>query len=72
MLHSLPIGSKFNIVSFGSRYELMFKQSVEYNEENLEHAVNQLKTFGADFGGTEILMPIKAVLSSAADEYLPR
>jgi hypothetical protein len=72
MLHSLPMGSKFNIVSFGSKYEFMFKQSVEYNEENLEHAVNQLKTFGADFGGTEILMPIKAVLSSVADEYLPR
>ena len=39
MLHSLPLGSKFNIVSFGSRHELMFTQSVEYTEENLEYAV---------------------------------
>ncbi len=55
LLHSIPLGSKFNIVSFGSRHSLMFPQSVDYNEKNLLMAVTQLQTFQADYGGTEIL-----------------
>ena len=39
-LHSLPIGSKFNVVSFGSNFEKLFPDSVEYNEENLKIAVS--------------------------------
>lgn len=31
-LHSLPEGSKFNIVAFGSRFVSTFQQSVDYNE----------------------------------------
>lgn len=54
-LHSLPLGSKFNVVSFGTNYKMMFPASVEYTEENLEKAVEMLKGFNADFGGTEIL-----------------
>lgn len=37
-LHSLPMGSKFNIVSYGSDYSKLFEESVEYNDENLEYA----------------------------------
>jgi uncharacterized protein with von Willebrand factor type A (vWA) domain len=62
MVQSLPYGSKFNIVSFGSNHEFMFEQSVEYNEQNLHTAINKLKGFKANFGGTEILAPIRAVI----------
>ena len=38
-LHSLPIGSKFNVISFGSNYEKLYPKSVVYNEVNLKSAV---------------------------------
>jgi von Willebrand factor type A domain len=38
-LHSLPMGAKFNVVSFGTEYEKLFENSVEYNEDNLNFAI---------------------------------
>jgi hypothetical protein len=35
-LHSLPYGSKFNIVSYGSKHQAMFPQSVLYNDQTLQ------------------------------------
>mmetsp|Transcript_30757 Transcript_30757/g.30245 ORF Transcript_30757/g.30245 Transcript_30757/m.30245 type:complete len:91 (-) Transcript_30757:138-410(-) len=35
-IHSLPIGSKFNVVSFGSEFKLMFKKSETYNEKSVQ------------------------------------
>ena len=57
-LHSLPIGSKFNVVSFGSKFAKLFPDSVEYNENNLKIAVSQISNFKADMGGTELLNPL--------------
>ena len=36
-LQSLPVGSKFNICSYGTRHEFMFKQSrsVDYSDATL-------------------------------------
>jgi hypothetical protein len=34
-LHSLPLGSKFNVVSFGSIFTKLFPESVDYDEKNL-------------------------------------
>jgi len=31
-VHSLPMGSKFNIISYGSKFDCMFKDSMTYNE----------------------------------------
>lgn len=61
-IHSIPFGSKFNIVSYGSNYVKMFQKSVEYDEESLSKALKALETFYANMGGTEILEPIKDVL----------
>lgn len=30
-LHSLPEGSKFNIIAFGSNHEFLFPKAVDYN-----------------------------------------
>jgi hypothetical protein len=57
-LHSLPIGSKFNVISFGSNFEKLFPESVEYNEENLNTAASKVSDFTADLGGTELLEPL--------------
>jgi hypothetical protein len=56
-LQSLSYGCRFNICSYGSTHQFMFKndRSVEYNEATLKTAFEQVSTFDADYGGTEIL-----------------
>jgi uncharacterized protein YegL len=71
-LKSLPADSRFNIISFGSTFGGMFQNSVTYNRESLNRAINELSLFGADFGGTEILEPIKHVLQQESDPQYPK
>jgi hypothetical protein len=46
-LHSLPDGSYFNVVSFGTDFEYLFKESVvvPFNQENMTFAINKIDTF---------------------------
>ena len=45
-MHSLPDGSRFNICGYGSTYEFLFpNQSVEYNEETLKIAMDDIITY---------------------------
>ncbi|KAK1757730.1 von Willebrand factor type A domain-containing protein [Echria macrotheca] len=61
-LKSLPVGVKFNICSFGSRYEFLFKNgSRTYDASSLKEAAAYVDTFGADFGGTDIYRPMEDV-----------
>ena len=62
-LRSLPVGSFFNVVRFGSRFEYLFENSVEYNEENLERAIRLAHEMGADLGGTELYQPLEKIFS---------
>lgn len=71
-LHSLPIGSKFNVVSYGSYYTKLFEQSMPYNDETFEKAIQSVSEFDADMGGTEIFEPIQDILKQAQDASLPR
>jgi len=61
-LQSIPAGSYFNIVSFGSNHSLMFKKSVSYSKETLTESLQKIKSFGGDMGGTNLLSPMKTVL----------
>ncbi|KAK3393949.1 von Willebrand factor type A domain-containing protein [Podospora didyma] len=59
-LKSLPIGVKFNICSFGSNHEFLFKKgSQSYDASTLEKATRYVDTFNANFGGTEISRPLE-------------
>ena len=63
-LHSLPAGSNFNICSYGSHHTFMFEgRSVDYNDENLRKAVEQVSKFKADLGGTEIYKPLAQIFN---------
>ena len=63
-LYSLPTGSRFNVCSYGSVYEFMFEErSVEYNDENLEYAIEQISDFSSNFGGTMIYEPLNDIFS---------
>ena len=54
LLRSLPLNSYFNIVSFGSTFEMMYPESVKLSEESLSTSLNHISKFSADLGGTEI------------------
>ena len=72
-VRSLPSGSKFNIISFGSDYEKLFPSVTRYNEETLNSALRAIEEFGADFGGTEICKPLQSIFDdSSSDENLSK
>lgn len=62
-IRSLPIGCKFSIISFGSRFEgLQYNNvdfGIEYNESSKDFALEKIQFFDSDFGGTEMLGPLK-------------
>ena len=62
LLKSLPLGCAFNIVSFGSTFEVLFPEaSRSYGKETLDAALKLQSGMEADMGGTEILAPLKDV-----------
>ena len=61
-IQSLPVGSKFTIISFGSSYALMEikkKYIIDYNDFNKKKALELIDKMTATMGGTEILKPLK-------------
>ncbi|KAL6819833.1 VIT domain-containing protein [Trichoderma camerunense] len=60
-LKSMPVGTKFNICSFGSHYEFLWERSMTYEEGTLETAMNHVSGFSANFGGTEMYRPMEDV-----------
>ena len=71
-LKSIPEGSLFNIIGFGSRYELLFPESVNYSQETLDKAVRHAQSVGADLGGTELLPPLQYIFGVKTLSGRPR
>ncbi|KAJ4384970.1 hypothetical protein N0V86_000575 [Didymella sp. IMI 355093] len=61
-LKSLPLGVKFNICSFGSRYDFLFPRSVSYSQDTLAKATRHAAGLSANYGGTEMLKPLRATI----------
>lgn len=63
-LKSLPTSVKFNICSFGSRHSFLFERSQTYDAVSLKNAMDHIQPhiFDANYGGTEMLEPVKDVL----------
>lgn len=59
-LKSLPVGVKFNICSFGSHFSFLWDRSQTYSKDTLDKALHHIKSFDADFGGTEMYRPVEA------------
>jgi hypothetical protein len=62
-VQSLPAGSRFNVVSFGSSYSSLFGTSVEYTEESKNKALEEIAKFDSNMGGTELFQCLSDVLS---------
>ncbi|KAK4055775.1 hypothetical protein OIV83_000322 [Microbotryomycetes sp. JL201] len=54
MLRSLPArGTSFNIVSFGSKVDSLWRKSKVYDQDSLAQATSHVDAMDADYGGTE-------------------
>jgi len=72
-LASLPQGTLFNIVGFGSDFRFLFvKGSVVFDDSNKLKGVNYCKAMQADLGGTELLMPLQAIFRKPPKHDRPR
>ena len=60
-IKSLPLGSYFQFIGFGSNYKKYNEIPVEYNEENVNKIINVIKSLEADMGGTNIGSPLNAI-----------
>ena len=49
-IRSLPSGSKFNIISFGSESKKTFSFVTDYTQDTLNQALKDIETFDADLG----------------------
>ncbi|SCV70552.1 BQ2448_3314 [Microbotryum intermedium] len=66
LLRSLPSrkGTQFNLVSFGSQHEALWKSgSRVYDQATLDRATKLVDSMDADFGGTEMKAALEATFS---------
>lgn len=71
-LRSIPEGTLFNIVGFGTNTKSLFGQSREYNEQSLATAVAFVEKMFANLGGTNIIKPLMEIFSTAPKPGIPR
>ena len=71
-LRSLTEGCRFNIVSFGSRFESLFEESRPYDETSLAAGSALVAGLAANMGGTEIASALDFVLTRPSLPGLPR
>ncbi|GAB7329850.1 hypothetical protein MBLNU13_g01566t1 [Cladosporium sp. NU13] len=64
---SLPLGVRFNIIAFGNSFRSLWPASQAYNESSMKAALDFIGTFRADYGGTELLNPVKAAFDQMLD-----
>ncbi len=72
-LASLPQNCLFQVIGFGSSFQLLFPQgSVRYSPETLKVAQDHAKNLKADLGGTDLLQPLVNALKKDVDPEFPR
>ena len=55
-----------NVVSFGSHFDALYSHSVPATAENIDKIRQSVRTFQADYGGTELSRCLKAVAAGGA------
>ena len=63
-LQSLPAGSYYQIIGFGSKYEKYDKIPKSYTQENIKESIKFLQTLKANKGTTDIFSPLKDIYES--------
>ena len=62
-LQSLPAGSYYQIIGFGSYFKKYDEIPKEYNEHNIKKSIQLIKELEADFGCTDIYSPLQDIYS---------
>ena len=60
-IQSLPAGSYFQLIGFGSNFKKYNEEPVEYNQQNVQNIKNVINDLKANMGGTNISGPLDAV-----------
>ena len=63
-IQSLPVGSYYQIIGFGSDYKVYDDKPKEYNMNNIKNSLEMIKKLDADLGGTNIAGPLKYIYDS--------
>lgn len=62
-----PDNTTFNIISFGSKWTQLWSRAQAYDDDNLATAIQHVQEMKANYGGTEILAPLRAVINEEID-----
>ena len=62
-LKSLPTGIMFNVCSFGNDFSFLWDKSQAYTKESLNQALDHVRYFSANMGGTETLKAIRETVN---------
>ena len=63
-IQSLPAGSFYQIIGFGTTYKKYDPIPQIYTQENIKKSIDMVKTLSADLGGTNIFAPLQDIYSS--------
>ena len=63
-LQSLPAGSYYQIIGFGSEYKKYDKIPKKYESKNIKESIKLIENLKADLGGTNIYSPLKEIYDS--------
>jgi len=72
-LKSLPLDCFFNVLSFGDKSFFLFQeQSIKSSEASIAYSINEISSFKADLGGTELFNSLKKVFLLKKQDNYPR
>ena len=63
-LQSIPKGSYYQIIGFGSTYKKYSEKPLSYIENNIQSSLKQIALISADLGGTNLYEPLKDIYDS--------
>ncbi|MEE8523527.1 MAG: VIT and VWA domain-containing protein, partial [Thermoanaerobaculia bacterium] len=66
-IRALEEDDTFNVVRFGSSFKSLWRNPRPFGERTLEEATRYIEKAGADLGGTEIMAPLKKLLTLRRD-----
>ena len=63
-IQSLPPGSYFQLIAFGSNFVKLDEVPKEYNKENIHKCLGVIEEIKANLGGTNLYKPLKEIYNS--------
>ena len=69
-LKSLPFGSYFQIIGFGSFFEKYNKYPIKYSEENIDYMIQIISELKANLGGTNLYSSLEEVYNQSYSQEI--